>query len=59
MIGNRIIKIDDELTIDLKGYSKKGKSQQLARVIRDIRHVERMSSYTLKGLEWPRNMLKE
>ncbi|MEH0092373.1 helicase-related protein [Vibrio metschnikovii] len=39
MIGNRIIKIDDELTIDLKGYSNKKKSERLARIIRDIRYV--------------------
>ncbi|EGQ8355169.1 hypothetical protein GT919_24925, partial [Vibrio parahaemolyticus] len=38
MIGNRFIKVDDELTIDLKGFSKKSKSQQLARIIRDIRY---------------------
>ncbi|WP_431787095.1 helicase-related protein [Vibrio harveyi] len=37
VIGNRVIKIDDELTIDLKGYSKKKKSQQLAKIIKDIR----------------------
>lgn len=38
LIGNRLIKVDDELTIDLKGYSKKNKSQQLAKIIRDIRY---------------------
>lgn len=37
-IGNRLIKIDDELTIDLKGYSKKNKSQQLAKIVSDIRY---------------------
>ncbi|EPG0607697.1 DEAD/DEAH box helicase family protein [Vibrio fluvialis] len=38
LIGNRFIKVDDDLTIDLKGYSKKKKSQQLAKIIRDIRY---------------------
>lgn len=37
LIGNRVIEIDDELTIDLKGYSKKTKNQQLAKIVRDIR----------------------
>lgn len=37
LIGNRYIDIDDDLSINLKGYSKKSKSQQLEKIVRDIR----------------------
>lgn len=36
LIGNRLIKFDDDLTVNLEGYGKKNKSERVAKIVRDI-----------------------
>lgn len=40
LIKNGVLKIDNELTIELKGYSKKTKGAQIAKTVSDIRSIK-------------------
>lgn len=49
IIGNKKHFIDDELTIDLTGYSKKTVGEQLAKITQDIKDIEQNIIIYTKG----------
>lgn len=49
IIGNKKHFIDNELTIDLTGYSKKTVGEQLAKIIQDIKDIEQNIIVYTKG----------
>lgn len=59
IIGNKKHFIDDKLTIDLKGYSKKKEGEKLAKITQDIRNInENIIIYT-KGPGFAERKAKE